>query len=122
MRGRIVDPPQMWAGFGLAVGYSAAIRPTNATLLVGLALAIVITPLAREKIEEMVETARGIRRRIRDSRDLALATSMPSILGGALRSGYAWWVKEVYGCRRHRLLDPLICSGRRCREIRTATF
>lgn len=86
----------MWAGFGLTAGYSAAIRPTNATLLVGLALAIVIAPPAREKIKEMAKPLAAF----------AVAFAIPVIwllrinavyLGGALRSGYAWWVKEVYG-------------------------
>jgi hypothetical protein len=85
----------LWAGFGFAAGFSVAIRPTNATLLVGLALAFVVTPPPPGKIKELAKPLAGF----------AVALALPVIwllrinsvyLGGALRSGYAWWVKEVY--------------------------
>ncbi len=85
-----------WAGFGLAAGYSVAIRPTNATLLVGLALAFVMVRPPRTKIAELTKPIVAF----------AVAFAIPVVwllrinsvyLGGALRSGYAWWVKEVYG-------------------------
>ncbi|MGB6554225.1 MAG: glycosyltransferase family 39 protein, partial [Candidatus Binataceae bacterium] len=86
----------LWAAFGLAAGYSVAIRPTNATLLAGLALAFVIVRPPREKIAKLTKPIVAF----------AVAFAIPVIwllrinaayLGGALRSGYAWWVKEVYG-------------------------
>ncbi len=86
----------LWAGFGLAAGYSVAIRPTNATLLVGLALAFVMVRPPRTKIAELTKPIAAF----------AVAFAIPVVwllrinsvyLGGALRSGYAWWVKEVYG-------------------------
>ncbi len=86
----------LWAGFGLAAGYSTAIRPTNATLLAGLVLAIVMIPPVRFKIAELAKPLAAF----------AAAFAIPVLwllrinseyLGGAFRSGYAWWVQEVYG-------------------------
>lgn len=86
----------MWAAFGLAAGYSVAIRPTNAILLVGLALGLVMVRPPRTRIAELTKPIVAF----------AVAFAIPVVwllrinsvyLGGALRSGYAWWVKEVYG-------------------------
>ena len=40
-----------WLIFGLFGGFSTIIRPTNATVLVGLALCVVMVPLQREGIK-----------------------------------------------------------------------
>jgi len=86
----------LWAGFGLAAGFSVAIRPTNATMLTGLALAMVIAPPPDVRIKELAKPLAAF----------AVGFAIPVIwllrvnaiyLGGAMRSGYAWWVKEVYG-------------------------
>ncbi|MHB8384707.1 MAG: glycosyltransferase family 39 protein, partial [Candidatus Binataceae bacterium] len=86
----------LWAGFGLAAGYSIAIRPTNAVMLAGLALAMTIVPPARARIAKLTRPLAAF----------AVAFTLPVVwllrinslhLGGAMRSGYPWWVKEVYG-------------------------
>jgi hypothetical protein len=87
-----------WAVFGLFAGFSVMIRPTNATILAGLALCFVLVPP-------------------RDLRKMAVALAvfggafiMPIIvqmyesaihLGSPFASGYSWWVPEVYGLRGH---------------------
>ncbi len=93
----------LWAGFGLAAGYAVAIRPTNATLLAGLALAIVMAPPARAESAKLLEKLAELTKPLAA---FAIAFAIPVLwllrinadyLGGALRSGYAWWVEEVYG-------------------------
>lgn len=93
----------MWAAFGLASGYSVAIRPTNATLLVGIAVAFVLAPPTKAKSAKLIQEIGELTKPITA---FAVAFAVPIIwllrinsvhLGGALRSGYAWWVKEVYG-------------------------
>jgi hypothetical protein len=93
----------LWAGFGLAAGYAVAIRPTNATLLAGLALAIVMAPPARAESAKLLEKLAELTKPLAA---FGIAFAIPVLwllrinadyLGGALRSGYAWWVEEVYG-------------------------
>src|SRR5580692_3071179 len=85
-----------WLIFGLLAGFSTIIRPTNATILVGLALCVVMVPL--EKRERSLLIKAGIA--------VALGFAIPVawqlhqntiILGSPFASGYAWWVPEVYG-------------------------
>ncbi len=85
-----------WLMFGLLAGFSTIIRPTNVTILAGLALCVVMVPLERRDHSSLVKAAIAI----------AIGFAIPvgwqlhqnSIhLGSAFASGYAWWVPEVYG-------------------------
>ncbi|HVA79329.1 MAG TPA: glycosyltransferase family 39 protein [Candidatus Binataceae bacterium] len=86
----------LWAAFGLAAGYAVAIRPTNAAMLAGLALGFTMVRPPRESIAKLIKPLGAS----------AAAFALPVAwlvrnnavyLGGAFRSGYAWWVSEVYG-------------------------
>ena len=86
----------LWAAFGLAAGCSILIRPTDAALVAGAALAIILVPPAGESPADLATPLAAF----------AAAFVLPVLwlmrvnseyLGGAFRSGYAWWVKEVYG-------------------------
>jgi len=85
-----------WLMFGLFAGFSTIIRPTNATILVGLALCVVMVPLERRDLPSLLKAALAI----------AIGFAIPVAwqlhqnamhLGSAFASGYAWWVPEVYG-------------------------
>ncbi len=94
-RGRMLAE---WSVFGLLAGFTVMIRPTNAALLVGVVVSLAMVRPAGAGLT---------RRRIA----LALAGfaalfALPVLwqmrtnlreLGGAFRSGYAFWVEEVYG-------------------------
>ncbi|MGO9607932.1 MAG: glycosyltransferase family 39 protein [Candidatus Binataceae bacterium] len=85
-----------WAIFGLIAGFAAIIRPTNATIVAGIVLGLVLVP---PSIDEFRQFA------IAGAAFIAGFVVMPLLqmhsnsiyLGGAFQSGYAWWVPEVYG-------------------------
>jgi len=86
----------VWLVFGLLAGFSTIIRPTNVTILAGLASCIVMVPLEHRDPRTILATAIAI----------ALGFAIPVAwqlhqneinLGSAFASGYAWWVPEVYG-------------------------
>jgi hypothetical protein len=83
-----------WAVFGLLAGFSVMIRPTNATILVGLVLCLALVP------------PRKIGATAAELAAFGAAFIVPIIaqmyenaihLGSPLASGYSWWVPEVYG-------------------------
>src|SRR5580704_16397065 len=85
-----------WLVFGLLAGFSTIMRPTNATILVGLALCVVMVPLEKGDLSSLIKAAIAV----------ALGFAIPVawqmhqnaiILGSPFASGYAWWVPEVYG-------------------------
>jgi Dolichyl-phosphate-mannose-protein mannosyltransferase len=87
-----------WAIFGLVAGFTVMIRPTNAVILAGVALALVMVPPggAGMKIGQIAAALAAF----------AIAFAIAPLwqlhqnavhLGGAFRNGYAWWVPEVYG-------------------------
>jgi 4-amino-4-deoxy-L-arabinose transferase-like glycosyltransferase len=85
-----------WLIVGLFAGFSTIIRPTNAALLAGLALCVVMVPLERQNLASLLKAAIAV----------AIGFAIPVAwqlhqnemnLGSAFASGYAWWVPEVYG-------------------------
>ncbi|MGB3552846.1 MAG: glycosyltransferase family 39 protein [Candidatus Binatus sp.] len=85
-----------WLMFGLFAGFSMIIRPTNATLLAGLALCVVMIPLERRDLPSLLKVALAIA--IGFAIPVAWQLHQNAInLGSAFASGYAWWVPEVYG-------------------------
>ncbi len=81
--------------FGILSGFSIIIRPTNATMLAGLGIALVMVPASgslRRLIAPGLATAAGLA-------IFPLWQGWENIryLGRALRSGYVFWVPEVYG-------------------------
>lgn len=86
----------VWLMFGLFAGFSTIIRPTNATLLAGLALCVVMVPLERRDLPSLLKVALAIA--IGFAIPIASQLHQNAIhLGSAFASGYAWWVPEVYG-------------------------
>src|SRR5271168_3748284 len=89
-------PITAWLVFGLLAGFSTIIRPTNAVILVGLALCVVMVPLERRDFASLAKVALAIA--IGFAIPVAWQLHQNSInLGSAFASGYAWWVPEVYG-------------------------
>jgi 4-amino-4-deoxy-L-arabinose transferase-like glycosyltransferase len=85
-----------WLVFGLLAGFSTIIRPTNAAILAGLAVCIVMVPLERRDLTSLAKAAIAIV--IGFAIPVAWQLHQNSInLGSAFASGYAWWVPEVYG-------------------------
>ena len=89
-----------WLMFGLLAGFSTIIRPTNAVILAGLALCVVMVPLEHQGDN------RGLPGLVKAAIAIAIGFAIPVAwqlhqnaihLGGAFASGYAWWVPEVYG-------------------------
>jgi 4-amino-4-deoxy-L-arabinose transferase-like glycosyltransferase len=84
-----------WLGFGLLAGLSVIVRPTNAVILVGLALCFVMVPLEKRGtslLSAAVAVAIGF------AIPVAWQLHQNAInLGSPFASGYAWWVPEVYG-------------------------
>jgi 4-amino-4-deoxy-L-arabinose transferase-like glycosyltransferase len=87
-----------WAMFGLLAGFTVLIRPTNATILGGVVLCLAMVPPAG--------AAMGPRATLLALGAFAVAFAIAPLwqlhlnaqyLGGAFRSGYAWWVPELYG-------------------------
>ncbi len=85
-----------WLMFGLLAGFSTIIRPTNAAILVGLALCVVMVPLEKRDPSSLLRAAIAV----------AIGFAIPVAwqlhqnevnLGSAFASGYSWWVPEVYG-------------------------
>ena len=89
-------PITAWLVFGLLAGFSTIIRPTNAVILVGLALCVVMVPLERRDFASLAKVALAIA--IGFAIPVAWQLHQNSInLGSAFASGYSWWVPEVYG-------------------------
>ena len=85
-----------WLVFGLLVGFSTIIRPTNATILVGLALCVVMVPLEKGERSSLIKA--GIAVAIGFALPIAWQMHQNAIiLGSPFASGYEWWVPEVYG-------------------------
>jgi len=89
-----------WLMFGLLAGFSMIIRQTNAVILAGLALCVVMVPL------EHRADNRGLPGLVKAAIAIAIGFAIPVAwqlhqnaihLGSAFASGYAWWVPEVYG-------------------------
>lgn len=88
-----------WLMFGLFAGFSTIIRPTNATILAGLALCVVMVPLEHQgEHRNLRSLLAGIALAIGFAIPVAWQLHQNAInLGSAFASGYAWWVPEVYG-------------------------
>jgi dolichyl-phosphate-mannose-protein mannosyltransferase len=85
-----------WWLFGLLAGFSTIMRATNATILVGLALCVVMVPLENRALARLIKA--GIAVAIGFAIPVAWQLHQNSMnLGSAFASGYAWWVPEVYG-------------------------
>ncbi|MFZ0680480.1 ArnT family glycosyltransferase [Candidatus Binatus sp.] len=85
-----------WLVFGLLAGFSTIIRPTNATILVGLALCVVMVPLEKGELSSLIKA--GIAAALGFAIPVAWQMHQNAInLGSPFASGYAWWVPEVYG-------------------------
>jgi 4-amino-4-deoxy-L-arabinose transferase-like glycosyltransferase len=91
-----------WTILGFIAGFSAIMRPTNAMIGGAIALALIAVPPKGVDIRGMATAAAGF--------FVALAL-MPLFqlhsnavnFGGALASGYGWWVPEVYLQSGHQL-------------------
>jgi 4-amino-4-deoxy-L-arabinose transferase-like glycosyltransferase len=85
-----------WLMFGLLAGFSTIIRPTNAAILAGLALCVVMAPLEKRDLASLLKA--GVAVAIGFAIPVAWQLHQNSInLGSAFASGYSWWVPEVYG-------------------------
>ncbi|HKN13555.1 MAG TPA: glycosyltransferase family 39 protein [Candidatus Binatus sp.] len=85
-----------WLLFGLYAGFSTIIRPTNAAILVGLVVCVVMAPLERRDFANLLKAA--IAMAVGFAIPVAWQLHQNSInLGSAFASGYSWWVPEVYG-------------------------
>jgi 4-amino-4-deoxy-L-arabinose transferase-like glycosyltransferase len=85
-----------WLTFGLLAGFSTIIRPTNAAILVGLGLCVVMVPLEKRDLSSLMKA--GIAVAIGFAIPVAWQLHQNEInLGSAFASGYSWWVPEVYG-------------------------
>ncbi len=89
---------QSWAIFGFIAGFTVMIRPTNAVLLVGVVLCVVMVRPAgaglklRHMLAAMFAFGLGFALMPAWQAHENIAT-----LGRASANGYAWWVPEVYG-------------------------
>lgn len=80
---------------GLLAGFTVMIRPTNATILIGIAAAMLIVRPRRRLLDLLpVAIAFGAAFAIFP---LWQAWTNYRYLGGPMRSGYVFWVPEVYG-------------------------
>ena len=85
-----------WLVFGLVAGLSTIMRPTNATILVGLGVCVVMVPLERRDVASLVKA--GALVAVGFAIPVAWQLHQNAInLGSPFASGYAWWVPEVYG-------------------------
>lgn len=85
-----------WLIFGLLAGFSTIIRPTNATILAGLALCVAMAPPKNRDLPSLLKAATAFT--LGFAIPLAWQLHQNAInLGSAFASGYAWWVPEVYG-------------------------
>jgi len=89
-------PMSRWVVFGMLAGFSTIVRPTNATVLVGFAVCVVMVPLEKRDLSSLIKA--GIAVTIGFAIPVAWQLHQNSInLGSAFASGYSWWVPEVYG-------------------------
>jgi 4-amino-4-deoxy-L-arabinose transferase-like glycosyltransferase len=85
-----------WAFFGFLAGFSTIMRPTNAAILVGLAVCVVMVPLEKREPASLIRA--GVAVAIGFAIPVAWQLHQNAItLGSPFASGYAWWVPEVYG-------------------------
>lgn len=85
-----------WLLFGLLAGFSTIIRPTNAAILAGFALCVLMVPLERRDLASLAKVT--LATAIGFAIPVAWQLHQNSInLGSAFASGYSWWVPEVYG-------------------------
>jgi 4-amino-4-deoxy-L-arabinose transferase-like glycosyltransferase len=80
---------------GLLAGFTVMIRPTNATMLIGIAAAMMVVRSRRRLVELLpVSIAFGIALAVFPGWQ---AWTNYRHLGGLTNSGYVFWVPEVYG-------------------------
>lgn len=85
-----------WLIFGLLAGFSIITRPTNATIVVGLAVCVVMMPLERRDLASLFKAGMAVG--IGFAIPVAWQLHQNAInLGSPFASGYSWWVPEVYG-------------------------
>ena len=85
-----------WTFLGFFAGFSTIMRPTNATILAGLALCVVMVPLEGQDISSLLKACIAIA--VGFAIPVAWQLHQNEInLGSAFASGYSWWVPEVYG-------------------------
>ena len=85
-----------WVLFGVFAGFSTIIRPTNATIVVGLVLCVLMVPLEDGDLASLLKV--GIAVAIGFAIPVAWQLQQNAInLGSPFASGYSWWVPEVYG-------------------------
>jgi hypothetical protein len=85
-----------WLLFGLFAGFSTIIRPTNAAILVGLAVCVAMVPLKKSDLSVLIKAAIAVA--IGFAIPVAWQLHQNAInLGSPFASGYSWWVPEVYG-------------------------
>src|SRR5260370_30613623 len=71
-------------------------RPTNATILIGLAICVVMVPLEKRDLSSLLKA--GIAAAVGFAIPVAWQLHQNAInLGSAFASGYSWWVPEGYG-------------------------
>jgi hypothetical protein len=91
--GRSRALPLAWAGLGFIAGFSAIMRPTNAMIAGGIAIAMIAARPG--DIGGIAKAAAGFAPAFLVMPLLQMHTNR-EYLGGALASGYGWWVPEVY--------------------------
>ena len=107
--GRRAPHPHQWmvraALCGLLAGFTVMIRPTNATMLIGFATAMLVVRSRRRLIELLpVAIAFGFAFAIFP---IWQGWANYRYLGGLTNSGYVFWVPEVYGFVRQNLQSAL---------------
>jgi 4-amino-4-deoxy-L-arabinose transferase-like glycosyltransferase len=84
-----------WIILGFIAGFSAIMRPTNAMIVGAIALALIAVPPRGVGVGGMATAAAGFFVALAVMPLLQLHSNVIK-LGGALGSGYGWWVPEVY--------------------------
>src|SRR5215471_15435078 len=84
-----------WTILGFIAGFSAIMRPTNAMIVGAIALALIAVPPRGVGIRGMAAAAVGFFVGLAVMPLLQIRSNAIN-LGGALGSGYRWWVPEVY--------------------------
>jgi 4-amino-4-deoxy-L-arabinose transferase-like glycosyltransferase len=84
-----------WIILGFIAGFSAIMRPTSAMIVGAIALALIAVPPRGVGIRVMATGAAGFFVALAIMPLLQLHSNAINF-GGALSSGYGWWVPEVY--------------------------
>jgi len=85
----------MWIILGFIAGFSTIMRPTNAMIVGAIALALIAVPPRGVGIRGMAAATASFFVALAIMPLLQLHSNAIN-LGGALSSGYGWWVPEVY--------------------------